>query len=163
MSLRGFKNLKNRVFPLLYVPAGLKKFAKSCFSIFVCPCGAQKFWKIMFFYFCMSLRGSKNLKNRVFLFFVCPCGAQQKLKNYVFPSLSVPAGLKFEKLCFSIVCPCGAQKIWKIIFFHFCMSLRGSKNLKNCVFSIIRVVVWLKTPKTVDFWRVLALKPCSID
>ena len=93
----GFK--KKCVFLFFADPAGLKKLKKSCFSTLVCPCGAQKIWKIVFFHFCLSLRGSKYLKN-YFLFCLSMRGSKN-LKICVFLIIRVPAGLKKrQKLIF---------------------------------------------------------------
>ena len=120
---------------------------KHVFIFLLCPCEAQRNKAIMFFYFLLSLRDSKNLNKYVFPP-VCFCGAQQNSKIIVFPLLSVPAGLKqFWKLCFStFVCPCRAQQ-----------------KLKNHVFLIIRHPAGLEKVKKHIFGGVLALKPCSLD
>ena len=66
MSLRDLKNLKNRVFPLLYVPAGLKNLKNYVFPLLYDPAGLEKFEKSCFSNYSAPFLDQKTSKTDVF-------------------------------------------------------------------------------------------------
>ena len=60
VSLRGSKNLKNRVFPFLYVPAGLKESEKLCFPNYSTTFLAQKMSSVKYLSL-VNLIGKKDI------------------------------------------------------------------------------------------------------